>query len=84
MNHNLDWDIEIGDHINHLHGLKLEIDLFQIELRNTFEKEDSLDFSYHTRIKKKALEFGLDEKDYIEIVEDNQFLVEEWKKYFQI
>ena len=32
---------------------------------------------------KKLIEFGLDKNDYVEIIEDNQFLVEEWKKYFQ-
>jgi predicted nucleotidyltransferase component of viral defense system len=83
LNHKLDWNIEIGSHINHLHGLKLEIDSFQGELKNTFLQDSILDFSYHTKIHKKALEFELCENDYIEIVEDNQFLVEEWKNYFQ-
>ena len=45
LNHKLDWDIEIGEHINHLHGLKLEIDLFQSELKNAFLQDDILDFS---------------------------------------
>ena len=83
LNHKLDWDIEIGEHINYLHGLKLEIDLFQSELRKAFLQDDILDFSYHAKIQEKALEFGLDKNDYIEIIEDNQFLVHEWKKYFQ-
>ena len=83
LNHKLTWDIEIGEHINYLHGLKLEIDLFQSELRNAFIQDEVLDFSYHSRIKKKALEFGLCEDDYIEVIEDNQFLVNEWKKHFQ-
>ncbi|MDX9902360.1 MAG: nucleotidyl transferase AbiEii/AbiGii toxin family protein [Aliarcobacter sp.] len=83
LNHKLDWDIEIGEHINYLHGLKLEIDLFQSELRNAFLQDDILDFSYYAKIQEKALEFGLDKNDYIEIIEDNQFLVHEWKKYFQ-
>ena len=83
LNHKLDWDIEIGEHINHLHGLKLEIDLFQSELKNAFLQDEILDFSYNSKIEKKALEFGLDKNDYVEIIEDNQFLVEEWKKYFQ-
>ncbi|OCL96521.1 hypothetical protein AAX29_02060 [Aliarcobacter thereius] len=64
LNHNLDWDIEIGEHINHLHDLKLEIDLFQKELKN-------------------ALELGLDKNDYVDVIEDNQFIVEEWNKYFK-
>ena len=83
LNHRLEWDIEIGEHINHLHGLKLEIDLFQKELKNAFLQNDILDFSYHTKIKNKALEFGLDKNDYIDAIEDNQFLVEEWNKYFR-
>ena len=83
LNHRLEWDIEIGEHINHLHGLKLEIDLFQRELKNAFLQNDILDFSYHTKIKNKALECGLDKHDYIDAIEDNQFLVEEWNKYFR-
>lgn len=83
LNHKLDWDIEIGEYINHLHGLKLEIDLFQRELKNAFLQDEILDFSYNSKIEKKALEFGLDKNDYVDIIEDNQFLVEEWKKYFQ-
>lgn len=83
LNHNLDWDIEIGEHINHLHDLKLEIDLFQKELKNAFTQNDVLDFSYYSKIQKKALEFGLDANDYIDVVEDNQFIVEEWNKYFR-
>ncbi|WP_419677732.1 nucleotidyl transferase AbiEii/AbiGii toxin family protein [Aliarcobacter lanthieri] len=84
LNHNLDWDIEIGEHINHLHDLKLEIDLFQKALKNTFAQKDILDFSYNSKIQKKALELGLDKNDYIDVIEDNQFLVEEWNKYFRV
>ena len=84
LNHNLDWDIEIGEHINHLHDLKLEIDLFQKELKNAFAQKDILDFSYNSKIQKKALELGLDKNDYVDVIEDNQFLVEEWNKYFRI
>ena len=84
LNHNLDWDIEIGEHINHLHDLKLEIDLFQKELKNAFAQKDILDFSYNSKIQKKALELGLDKNDYVDVIEDNQFLVEEWNKYFRV
>ena len=84
LNHNLDWDIEIGEHINHLHDLKLEIDLFQKELKNAFDQKDILDFSYNSKIQKKALELGLDKNDYVDVIEDNQFLVEEWNKYFRV
>ena len=84
LNHNLDWDIEIGEHINHLHDLKLEIDLFQKELKNAFAQKDILDFSYNSKIQKKALELGLNKNDYVDVIEDNQFLVEEWNKYFRV
>lgn len=83
LNHKLDWDIEIGEHIKHLHGLKLEIDLFQSELKNAFAQNDILYFSYNSRIQKKALELGLDTNDYIDVIEDNQFLAEEWNKYYK-
>lgn len=83
LNQKLAWDIEIGNNIKHLHGLKLEIDLFQKELKKAFEEDIILDFSYYSRINKKALEFGLNVNEYIEIIEDNQFLVEEWNKYFK-
>lgn len=83
LNYKLDWDIEIGEHINHLHGLKLEIDLFQKELKNAFAQNYILDFSYNSRIQKKALEIGINTNDYIDAIEDNQFLVEECNKYFR-
>ncbi len=48
-----------------------------------FEDNIILDFSYKTRIKEKAQEFGLDENDYIDVVEDNQFIVDEWNRYYK-
>ncbi len=83
LEHRLDWDIEIGDHIKHLHGLKLEIESFQEELKSAFENNIILDFSYKTRIKEKAQEFGLDENDYIDVVEDNLFVIDEWNRYYK-
>lgn len=82
LNHRLEWDIEIGEHIKHLHGLKLEIESFQEELKKAFENDTILDFSYKTRIKEKAQEFGLDANDYINIVEDNKFIVDEWNNHY--
>ncbi len=82
LNHRLEWDIEIGEHIKHLHGLKLEIESFQEELKKAFENDTILDFSYKTMIKKKAQEFGLDANDYINIVEDNKFIVDEWNNHY--
>lgn len=84
LNHRLEWDIEIGDNINHLHGLKQEIATFQEALRKAFEEDETMDFSYGTKIKQKALEYDLDENDYIEYIEDNQFVVEEWNSYYKL
>lgn len=83
LNHRLDWDIEIGDHIKHLHGLQLEISLFQEELKDSFETGDLLDFSYYSRIEKKAKEYGLSQDEYIEMIEDNQFVEEEWNRLYR-
>ncbi len=79
LNYKLIWDIEIGKHIKHLYDLKLEIELFQKELKKAFEEDEIIDFSYEERIKKKALKFEIDENDYIELIEDNQFFIEEWQ-----
>lgn len=79
LNFRLDWDIEIGEHIEHLHGLKLEIETFQDELKNSFEHNETLDFSYKSKIAKKAKEFDLSCDEYIELIEDNLFVVNEWK-----
>ncbi|WP_419766981.1 nucleotidyl transferase AbiEii/AbiGii toxin family protein [Arcobacter sp.] len=84
LSHRLDWDIEIGEHIKHLHGLKIEIDSFQEELKNTFEYNTILNFSYQTRIRAKAQKFDLVENDYIDVVEDNEFIVEEWNNHYRL
>lgn len=83
LNYRLEWDIEIGEHIIHLHGLELEVKAFQEELKKAFEEDDNLNFSYKTKIKQKAQEFELDENDYIDVIEDNQFIVEEWNKFYK-
>ena len=84
LSHRLDWDIEIGEQIKHLYGLKLEIDSFQEELKNTFEYNTILNFSYQTRIRAKAQKFDLVENDYIDVVEDNEFIVEEWNNHYRL
>jgi len=81
LNHRLNWNIEAGEDIKHLQEMKLEIDFFQKELRESFEKSNTLDFNFQSKILKKAKEYGLEPNDYIEIVEDNSFIVDEWKKY---
>ena len=78
LGYQLKWDIEIGDHIEHLNDLKIEVENFKIELKNAFESEEVLDFSYKSRITKKALEFELSNQDYIEVIEENKFLVSEY------
>ena len=52
LNHRLDWDIEIGEHITHLHGLKSVIDSFKKELKSSFEEDTTLNFFYKTIMKK--------------------------------
>lgn len=84
LNYRLEWDIEIGQHIKYLHDLKLEIKSFQEELKQAFENDNILDFSYKTKIMQKAQKFDLDENDYIDIVEDNQFIADEWNRYYKI
>jgi hypothetical protein len=78
LGYHLKWDIEIGDHIEHLNDLKIEVENFQIELKKAFELEKTLTFSYESRISKKALEFELTNQDYIDIIEENKFLVDEY------
>ena len=79
LEHNLKWDIEIGDHIEHLNDLKLEVEYFKQELKEAFISKDFLDFSYKSRIGKKALELGVSVEDYIEYIEENKFLENEYK-----
>jgi predicted nucleotidyltransferase component of viral defense system len=79
LNHRLQWDIEVGEDIKHLQGMKLEIDLFQKELQEAFKEGVSLDFNFQSKIQKKAKIYGLEPNDYVELVEENKFIVDEWK-----
>lgn len=79
LNHRLDWNIELGDNIKHLQDMMLEINLFQKELQESFEKNDTLDFNFQSKILNKAKEYGLEPNEYIELLEENSFLVDEWK-----
>ena len=83
LKHNLKWDIEIGD-IKYLYDLQSEIDEFQSLLKESMEKEKILDFSYESRILKRAKFFDLDRVSYLELIdvlEDNAFWVEEVISY---
>lgn len=79
LNHRLQWNIEVGEDIKHLQGMKLEIDLFQKELQEAFKEGVSLDFNFQSKIQKKAKIYGLEPNDYVELVEENKFIVDEWK-----
>lgn len=82
LNHNLAWDIEIGSEIKYIYDLKLEIELFQKSLKKAFEEEEYIDFSYKSRIEKKAKAFSITADEYIQILEENQFLANEWQGNF--
>lgn len=81
LSHKLKWDIDVGDNIKYLYGMQLEVELFQKELQEVFMAGKTLDFSFVSKINKKASEYELEPDDYIEIIEDNQFIIYEWKKY---
>lgn len=84
LNHNLQWDIEIGKHIVYVYDLKLEINTFKKELQKAFKSATFLDFSYKSKINKKAKKLNLTSDEYIQIVEDNQFIINEWRKSVRI
>jgi predicted nucleotidyltransferase component of viral defense system len=84
LRHNLKWDIEIGD-IQHLYDLKNEINEFQILFKRAIESQESLDFSYRSRIIKRANSFDLDITSYMELIdilEENHFWVSEVKSLY--
>ncbi len=58
--------------------MKLEIDLFQKELQETFGKNDTLDFNFQSKIQKKTSEYDMEPNEYIELIEENQFIAEEF------
>lgn len=86
LKHNLAWDIEIDAKITHIYDLKLEIEWFQEALKEAFENREFLEFAYKSRISKKAQTFGITPDEYIEVLEENQFLANEWDsmKNYQI
>lgn len=79
LNQNLVWDIELDSHIKHIYDLKLEIELFQTSLKKSFEEDEFLDLTYKSRIEQKAKPFGITADEYIEVLEENEFLASEWK-----
>ena len=84
LRHRLQWDIEIGD-IEHLHDLQGEISTFQSSLHEVIQHKSVLDFSYQSRIEKRAEKFDLDVTSYVEIVdvlEENSFWANEIKNIF--
>ncbi len=81
LKHDLKWDIEIRD-IEHLYDLKSEINEFQTLFKEAIQKEDTIDFSYQSRIAKRANTFGMDIKSYMElmdVLEENSFWANEAK-----
>lgn len=81
---NLTWDIEIGDNIKYVDGMKLEVEEFRIALRVALENNNVLDFSYKSRIMQYAKDLDLSKEDYIELIKfvvDNTFLEEEFKNF---
>jgi len=79
LKQNLKWDIEIAD-IKHPFDLQKEIEAFRVNLIETLETKDSLDFSYKTRIEQNAKKLNLDTATYlelIEVLEENSFWANE-------
>jgi len=82
LNNRLRWDIEISD-VKHLYDLTLEIESFQKKLRESFEKDNRLDFSDAVRIERNAKMYGLNVKSYMELIEvldENAFWIDDVKR----
>ncbi len=82
LEHNLKWDIEIGN-IDYPYDLQIEIKEFQQNLKSIFETKDILNFSYQNRIKNRANQYKLDIQTYLELIdvlEYNNFFIKEVKK----
>ena len=82
LQHDLKWNIEVGE-IKHYYDLKSEIEAFQVQLKDAFEKEPILEFSYQNRIKKRAKMHDMDIETYLEVIdvfEENNFWIDEVKK----
>ncbi len=82
LEHDLKWDIEIGE-IEHLYDLQIEVNAFQGYLQEAIAHEEFFDFSYQKRIKQRAKVFDLDISSYLELVdvlEENSFWIDEVKR----
>ena len=82
LEHNLKWDIEVGD-IEHLYDLQSEVNAFQILLKETISNEEIFDFSYLSRIDQRAKVFDIDTSNYLELIdvlEENNFWIDEVKR----
>ena len=81
LQHDLKWDIEIGE-IEYFYDLQIEINTFWVQLKETIENEEIFDFSYQKRIEKRSKIFNLDISSYLELIdvlEENNFWVNEIK-----
>ena len=82
LEHDLKWDIEIGE-IEHLYDLQSEVNAFQTQLKEAIASEEIIDFSYQKRIKQRANVFDLDTSNYLELIdvlEENSFWIDEIKR----
>ncbi len=81
LQHDLKWDIEIGE-IEYFHDLQIEINSFCVQLKETIVNEEIFDFSYQKRIEKRSKIFNLDISRYLELIdliEENNFWINEVK-----
>ncbi len=82
LEHDLKWDIEIGE-IEHLYDLQSEVNAFQTQLKEAIASEEIIDFSYQKRINQRAKVFDLDTSNYLELIdvlEENSFWIDEIKR----
>jgi len=82
LEHDLKWDIEIGE-IEHLYDLQSEVNAFQGYLKEAIANEEIIDFSYQKRINQRAKVFDLDTSNYLELIdvlEENSFWIDEIKR----
>lgn len=83
LEHDLKWDIEIGE-IEHLYDLQSEVNAFQGYLKEAIANEEIFDFSYQKRINQRAKVFDLDTSNYLELIdvlEENSFWIDEIKRW---
>ena len=82
LEHDLKWDIEIGE-VEHLYDLQSEVNAFQRHLKEAIANEEIIDFSYQKRINQRAKVFDLDTSNYLELIdvlEENSFWIDEIKR----